>query len=77
VPDLTPDERRAYAERVEQEAERLYNAMIKTVRFVGTLPLMSVVADVRNGASFEKAASRTREVFYQLAANLTAEAPKA
>jgi len=60
-----------------EETRRLYEAMLKTVKFVGTLPLLSVVNDIRAEVPFDRASARTREVFHHLAANLTAEAPKA
>ena len=64
-------------ESQELQAEGIYYAIMQTLKEVGTLGLLQAAGDAKAFTSWDKAASRTREVFRKIATNLTAQAPKA
>lgn len=56
---------------MDEEAERLYNAVMKTLSETGMIGLLAAAADAKSKLSWEAASSKTRGVFQRLAANLT------
>lgn len=61
----------------EKQAEQLYNAVIVTLKRSGMMGLLAAAGDAKECVPFNDASPKTRELFRQLAVNLTAEASKA
>ena len=55
----------------EERAKKIYEAMLITVEKVGAVKLFVVAGEMRRNAPWDKTGSMTRELFLQLAANLT------
>lgn len=60
---------------LDVRAEKLYNAVLALLRDRGTMGLLVAVGDARDGADWNDAAPKTREVFRHLVLNLTDKPP--
>ena len=62
---------------MEERAERLYNAVAKTLAEIGTLGLLAAAGDAKAHMPWRDVSPKTRLIFLKLEANLTVQAPKA
>jgi O-acetylhomoserine/O-acetylserine sulfhydrylase-like pyridoxal-dependent enzyme len=54
-----------------QDAERLYGAVMRTLQSSHMMGLLAAVGDAKSKVPWDQVSPKTRNIFYQLIANLT------
>jgi hypothetical protein len=58
-------------DNIEKRAERIYAAVIQLLNDHSSIGLLVAVGDAKDGIAWDKAHTKTRELFRHLAVNLT------